>query len=380
MLFDLMIDVERSMVTRKEFCAGMAVTAVSVFAPNDGFSAVVDSKKRALGQFYTHKNCWLHPHIKDFISSCGCCVVYDPFAGIGCLIKTVKDEVPSITESKGLDIDRSLGWDFNDSLINIPHVPNAIIVTNPPYISNYSARRKKINVELDKYFDSTCYDDVYLLALDKMLEAQRHVVAIVPETFINSSYKQKDKLTSITILEENPFNDTDAPVVVLCFDSVCKPLQKIKVYKNAQYVCSLGEVENSRLVPKNSVKMKFNDPSGWLAVRCVDNTSPDDRLRFAFKSDINYNWEERIKVSSRLLTLIALDVPDEQRFAFILECNRVLEEIRRKSHDIILSPFKGNARNGIRRRRLDFLTCRAIIERAYHQVVKAEQLFQPEFF
>jgi len=35
----------------------------------------------------------------------------------------------------------------------------------------------------------------------------------------------------------------------------------------------------------------------------------------------------------------------------------------------MLSPFKGNMKNGVRRRRLDFQTCRAIIERAYHTTV-----------
>ena len=68
-----------------------------------------------------------------------------------------------------------------------------------------------------KYFKKTDYDDVYLIALDRMIEAQENVVAIIPETFINSSYRQKSKLNSISVLEENPFQDTDTPVVVVCF-------------------------------------------------------------------------------------------------------------------------------------------------------------------
>lgn len=332
------------------------------------FKRNFDSKKHILGQFFTEKSSWLLPHIKDFITSSRCCVVYDPFAGTGCLIEAVKKGVSSITEGKGLDIDRSLGWDYNDSLIEIPHVDDAIIVTNPPYISNYSARRKKINRELDKYFASTNYDDIYLLALDRMLEAQKYIVAIVPETFINSPYKQKNRLSSVTVLEENPFNDTSTPVVVVCFDSVSKSLDNIKVYKNSTYICTLGEVEDCRLVPDNSVKMKFNAPSGWLAVRCVDSTNPEDRLRYAFKQDLDYDWENGIKASSRLLTLIEIDVPYDKRALFIAQCNQLLENIRKRSHDMILSPFKGNAKNGLRRRRLDFMTCRAIIEQAYHLI------------
>lgn len=336
----------------------------------DGFSASpVDPHKRMLGQFFTQKKCWLRHQIKEFIIGSKCSIVYDPFAGSGCLIDAVKNNISQITESVGMDIDNSLGWRVNDSLINIPHIDNSIIITNPPYISNYSARRKKISTDLERYFSSTEYDDVYLLALDKMIEAQDFVVALVPETFVNSTYRHKDRLYSITILEENPFEDTDSPVVVLCFDSISKGYDRIKIYKDDNYICSLKEAESCRLVPNSSIEMKFNSIKGWLAVRCVDNTSPNDRLRFSLKKDMKYDWDNGLKNSSRLLTLIDVKVPEQKKPLFILECNKILEDIRERSHDIILSPFKGNTKNGKRRRRLDFLTCRAIVEKAYEKVV-----------
>ena len=48
---------------------------------------------------------------------------------------------------------RKLNWKYNDSLLNIPHINNAIIITNPPYFSNYSASRKKVSDNLKHYFD-----------------------------------------------------------------------------------------------------------------------------------------------------------------------------------------------------------------------------------
>lgn len=222
---------------------------------------------------------------------------------------------------------------------------------------------------LKKYFNESIYDDVYLIALDKMIEAQNYIVAIIPETFINSNFKQKDKLHSITILEDNPFNDTDTPVLVACFDGVKKELKKVKVYKNDKYINTLGDIEEMRLVPNKTVKMVFNDKTGWLGVRCVDTTNPNDMLRFDFKDNIDYDWEKGIKVSSRLLTLISIDIPEDVRKAFIDECNNILNITREKTDDIIFSPFKGNMKNGRRRRRLDFVTCRAIIEKAYFKVV-----------
>ena len=372
--------------SRREFLLGTASATIALAVVESASADIITDPelrhKKTLGQFFTEGSCWLRPQVVAFIRATKCKKAYDPFAGTGCLFDPVQQAVPEIEKCIGLDIDRNLGWPINDSLVKIPHEENAVIVTNPPYISNYSAARKKIGTDLKKYFDSTDYDDVYLLALDKMLEAQKNVVAIIPETFINSPYRQKHLLKSITVLEDNPFLDTDTPVVVVCFDSIEKPYSEIQIYKDSEFVCTLDDVERCRMVPDNSVKLKFNDPDGWLGVRCVDTTDPNNMLHFDFKENIDYNWEKGIKVSSRLLTLISMDVPEKKRQAFIDECNSILDEVRTRSHDIILSPFKGNMKNGVRRRRLDFMTCRAIIERAYHKVVDAKKtkLKQAELF
>ena len=372
--------------SRREFLLGTASATIALAVVESASADIITDPelrhKKTLGQFFTEGSCWLRPQVVAFIRATKCKKAYDPFAGTGCLFDPVQQAVPEIEKCIGLDIDTNLGWPINDSLVKIPHEENAVIVTNPPYISNYSAARKKIGTDLKKYFDSTDYDDVYLLALDKMLEAQKNVVAIIPETFINSPYRQKHLLKSITILEDNPFLDTDTPVVVVCFDSIEKPYSEIQIYKDSEFVCTLDDVERCRMVPDNSVKLKFNDPDGWLGVRCVDTTDPNNMLHFDFKENIDYNWEKGIKVSSRLLTLISMDVPEKKRQAFIDECNSILDEVRTRSHDIILSPFKGNMKNGVRRRRLDFMTCRAIIERGYHKVVDAKKakLKQAELF
>ena len=328
---------------------------------------MTNKEKIVLGQFFTKESVWLKKQIEDFIIDSNTSIAYDPFAGAGDLLNVAQKL--GYKNIKGLDFDSKLSWELNDSLINIPHIDDAIIITNPPYISNYSASRKKVDENLKKYFNESIYDDVYLIALDKMIEAQNYIVAIIPETFINSNFKQKDKLHSITILEDNPFNDTDTPVLVACFDGVKKELNRVKVYKNDKYINTLGNIEDMRLVPGKTVKMAFNDKKGWLGVRCVDTTNPNDMLRFDFKDNIDYDWEKGIKVSSRLLTLISIDIPEDVRKDFIDECNDILNITREKTDDIIFSPFKGNMKNGRRRRRLDFLTCRAIIEKAYFKVV-----------
>ncbi len=322
-------------------------------------------KKLVYGQFFTKEPLWIKPQIKEFILNSNCKIAYDPFAGKGDLLKAAR-EILGFEDVFGLDIDNTLEWVVNDSLVKIPHLKNAIIITNPPYIAKQSATRKKIN--LSKYFELSKYDDVYLIALDKMLEAQNSVVAIIPESFINSSYAQKNKLHSITILEENPFVDTENPVCVACFDCIKKPLKEIKIYKNDKLINNLEYIKNIRIEPKNNIEMSFNNLQGWLGLRAVDSTNDNTTISFDFKENFDYDWEEHIKVSSRHFSLINLNVPTENRKIFIDECNLLVEQIRKKSYDILLTPFKGNTKNGVRRRRLDFRLARAIMEIAYGKV------------
>lgn len=326
----------------------------------------MENKKIKLGQFNTKSALWLKPQVIQFILDSKSKIAYDPFAGAGDLLLAIKEQM-KFRSLLGLDIDETLDWEVNDSLINIPTFKGAIIITNPPYIAKQSASRKKI--DLSKYFSMTKYDDIYLLALDKMLEAQEYVVAIIPESFINSSYKQKNRLSSITVLEENPFEDTENPVCVACFDGKLKDYKKIKIYKNDQLINNLENIINARLEPKNNVNITFNTLKGWLGLRAIDSSDDIKCINFDFKENIKYDWNKKIKVSSRHLTLIDIDVPDDLKQKFIEECNKIINKIRKETSDILLTPFKGNTKSGKRRRRLDFRLARAIMEMAYSNIM-----------
>ncbi len=80
---------------------------------------------------------------------------------------------------------------------------------------------------------------------------------IVPETFINSSFP-KYRLSSITIIENLMFNDTENPICIICFDNKNKTYDQIKVYKNEQYIGDLGAFEKMRKKPHNNIGIKFN--------------------------------------------------------------------------------------------------------------------------
>ena len=143
-------------ISRRKFVSEVAafgtLPVVAAAVDSDGRAVLEGAarKKRSLGQYFTEGTCWLQPQITDFIRNSKCHTVYDPFAGNGCLLSQVVKAVVAIKRMVGLDIDPSLGWEVNDSLIKIPSSPGAIIVTNPPYLSNYSASRKGLGGDLSK--------------------------------------------------------------------------------------------------------------------------------------------------------------------------------------------------------------------------------------
>ena len=324
----------------------------------------MDNKKKKLGQYFTKKDIWLRPQIIDFIKKSKCTIAYDPFAGNGDLLRISKEY--GIKETKGLDIDTNLHWQINDSLTNIPHIDDAIIITNPPYLTKYSASRKKIKIEKEYFKNHT---DLYQLAIDKILESQDYAVAIVPETYINSKYFEKNlsRVYSVTILTQNPFDDTENPVCVVCFDNIEKIPPKVKVYIDDEYLNVYSYFKELRLTPKNQYSIRFNVKNGVLALRAVDLTSKDKKIKFYESSELNYNLN-RIGNSSRLITIIDLDCSDIDIKELVQECNRLLEDYRNKTKDVTLSPFKGNTKEGKRRRRLDYRTARSIIEQAISNI------------
>jgi hypothetical protein len=327
------------------------------------------SKKRSLGQFFTKNDFWLKGHILDFIKSTRATVALDPFAGDGDLLRASR----SIGFKKiiGMDIDHSLGWKHNDSLVRVPVMRNSIIITNPPYLTNYSAKRKGLYLGVKKYFESCRYDDLYQLAMDKCL-ANEFGVMIVPETFINSSFP-KNRLVSITIIESKLFNDTDNPICVVCFDGKIKPLDQVKFYKNDKFLGTLGHFEKLRRIPHKGIFIRFNAPRGKIALRAVDTTNPQKPISFMRPEEIDYDLNS-IKESSRLITLIDLRIDNDEIGKVIEHSNEQLAAFRNRTHDVLLSPFKGNKTNGERRRRLDYFTARAFLEDACEAVCPNRRL------
>lgn len=316
------------------------------------------SKKVDLGQYFTIKDTWLKSQIKEFLKNLNTEGVLDPFAGKGNLLDIAQKL--GFKNIIGYDIDNSFKWETNDSLIHIPPT-GYLIITNPPYLAKNSAKLK--NSPSYKYFENNNFTDLYQIALKCCLDTHDYIIAIVPESFLLSNLFTS-RLYSITVLEENPFNDTDCPVCVACFNNIEN--NNTLVYKDDVFIDTLTNLKNKKLIPKNNIKMKFNSQNGQIGVRSVDGVNGTEKIHFALPNELNYPLNN-IKYSSRSITIIEIET-DKDIEKIIERSNLILENFRRDTHDLLLSPFKGNNKQGERRRRLDYRTARAILEKAISEI------------
>jgi hypothetical protein len=309
------------------------------------------TKKKSLGQYFTKNQLWLDDLTINFLGEYD--RVVDPFAGDGDLLKLFPNTL-------GYDIDPTLNWQINDSLLSIPKGDGGdVCVTNPPYLAKNWAVRRKL-VDTYRYFEALPeYDDLYQLAIKQCLLSFDKVVAIVPETYISASHF-KDRLSFVNIIEGEMFSDTQCPVLVAAWDKVSTP--DFEVYKNSSFVANWQQiVATLPAVQVDQTEMKFNDPDGDLGIICFDNTT-EKSIRFCHGAIVP---RSEIKHTSRLKTRIAMgNVSDD----LIVECNRILASVRETSSDIIMSPWRGNMKTGERRRRLDFALARRIINLAVNNL------------
>ena len=325
----------------------------------------IDISKVSLGSFYTTKSGWLTEEVRQFLEkalseSNG--YLLDPFAGDGHLLEAIKSDSilgARVTQATGFDIQGDT-FPFNDSLIFIPNPQRAVIVTNPPYLANHSAKRKGVDQLVAKYFAGSTQKNLYRIALEKALESADYVVAIIPETFLLSTFP-KHRLELAVVIQDSLFGDTDAPALVACFTKESCP--DAHIFTGNQRIGNLSEILALResTAPKHTID--FNDPNGRIGLRAVDGSDGKTPIAFVAARDFGYP-SDSVAVSSRLMTYLEVPgVADEDMPELISKANGMLASIRMRSGDLVLAPFKGNNKAGKRRRRLDYALARRILNK-----------------
>ena len=322
----------------------------------------IDADKVSRGEFFTTDSAWLNKPVRKFLEQAFAhsSQALDPFAGDGHMLALVAEEFG--VSIAGFDI-ASKHWPKNDSLKKIANPNRSVIITNPPYLANHSAKRKGVDSLVAKYFASG-FDNLYKLALDRCLAAADYVVAIVPETFLLSSF-DKSRLQLVAVIESDLFSDTEAPAVVACFGATAKNCQ---VFANDKKIGQLDQLLSLRKFANHAkVEIRFNVAAGRIGLRAVDGSDGETPIAFMPAEKFKYA-AGKVSHSSRLMTYVEMPgLSDAQVAKVIRAANKKLATIRDESKDLVLAPFKGNDKNGKRRRRLDYALAREILNFAVNQ-------------
>lgn len=322
--------------------------------------------KKQHGQFFTKKNPFEFIKIQEWIFSIlnknEHQNIVEPFAGNKDLFYSFKNNFNFKNNWEFYDIEpKHPDIIENDSIFNLKK-DNFLIITNPPYLAKNSATRNKLN------YPDTTYEDIYLLALEKMLANSEYVMAIIPESFITAGLFHQ-KLEFVISVEMNMFDDTDCPVCIACFNTHKKTVD-FDIYRNDLRIglySELSLLDLRKIKTKTIIKNKdinFYSPLGEIGLIAIDNTV-NASIKFVDGNLIN---GAKIKKTSRSLTRIKLDqsflnIIHKYGFInFINDLNVTLNNHRDITSDLFLTSFKGLRKDGHYRRRLSFDIAKKIIE------------------
>jgi hypothetical protein len=347
----------------------------------------MDQKKRQHGQYFTRGNPFGNEAFQSWckeIPGFDRQVLYEPFAGANHIPKSIRDlgvhnkwqsyDLAPSVENVCPDI-KTIKQNTLAANFSLSKKSAQVVVTNPPYLAKNSATRRGLE------YPDTQEPDLYLFALNKLLNEVPYVAAIIPESFLTQN-KHHGRLYAIVSLKELLFEDTEHPVCLALFVPPEKALGgEFEVWSDHVKLGSwsslkqkeakafgLNENSSSKTV---SGEVRFNVKSGKLGLHACDNQlSPT--IRFVRGETIS---EARIKVSSRAVTRIEVEGDEtweqSQCEAIVSKANDILGEYRRNTQDVFLTAFKGMRKDGGYRRRMDFKTAKSILEKSIQDLASS---------
>lgn len=322
------------------------------------------NKKRIHGQFYTTENPFGLNGFKEWWSMVPnkSLNVLEPFAGSNNIITMLQSEKLIGSNFSSFDIDpKSDKVNKQDTIKKFPK-GYSIVITNPPYLANNVASRRKLNTKPSKY------DDLYKDCLELCLNNSDWVAAIIPESFINADIFQDRLFGLIELTSPNMFADTQHPTCLAMF--IPPKLKNItKVWRWNEYLGELDIIRKTHLdllTTEHDCKIQFNKKNGQLGLVAIDNTVSDS-ISFVNASELR---DSDIEATSRTKTRILLEPPPSDIKHLISELNKQLATYRLTTHDIYLTPFKGLRKDLKYRRRIDYATAKKLIYTVLNDIKK----------
>lgn len=317
------------------------------------------ARQRELGQFYTLGNPFRYRAFRRWLAlfEAERLRVVEPFAGANHLVRLARDAGwtpdwecwdidPAVPKAEGVAIRQ------RDTLADFP-TGCRVAVTNPPYLSKSSATRRGLP------FPPTKHDDLYKLALDRMLTHCEYVAAIIPETFLTADLFT-ERLCAVVSITERLFEETEHPVCLALFlPADRKETPDFELWHGDVFLGMHSEIA-AKLSPAPACHpWSFNRIEGAIGLRAIDGTSGPS-IAFVPASEIP---QGSVKLSGRALTRIA-GCPPGLEGPLIAAANRRLRAYRTATSDALLPAFKGLRKDGRYRRRIAFGDARQILDHA----------------
>lgn len=304
--------------------------------------------KRQNGQFYTAANPFRHRAFRAWAAAAGLpeTRVLEPFAGSNQLVRFL-GEMDLCRTSRSFDIQPAAPHvRRRDTLRSFP-TGYRVCVTNPPWLARNSAAFRGLP------FPDCRYDDLYKLCLEKCLANCRWVAALVPESFIRTGLFRA-RLRHFVSLTSRMFFDTGHPVGLALFEPDWHA--DAVVWSGHRRIGALSGIEKLRPRPRpDGPPIRFNDPAGNVGLIALDNTQTAS-IRFC---DVRELAHYRVKTTGRHITKITVDGPIR-----LDSWNTYLCDFREKTHDVLMTCYKGIRKDGRYRRRLDWQLARGIVHHA----------------
>lgn len=307
----------------------------------------LEARKRAQGQFYTRGNPFTLLPFRQWAETVGLSRVnlLEPFAGANDIIHSLR-EIGLCDGFTSYDISPADRYVIQrDTIRDFPKNFYAC-VTNPPWLARNSATRRGLP------FPSNRYDNLYKHCLQLCLDNCRYVAALIPASYLQSGLFRK-RLKTYILLHDTIFADTENPVCLALFDDA--PSEQVEIYYDDRRVGTLGSLIERLPRRRTNRNVRFNDPQGALGFISFDDTKRPS-IRFCEAEEVK---EYDIKVSSRFITRISGDFNNLS--IFIESLNNKLDEFRRDTCDIFLTPYNGLRDDGQYRRRMQFGLARELI-------------------
>ena len=306
------------------------------------------SAKRADGRYFTRRNLFDTPCFRAWAAAAELpqATLIEPFAGRGDLIDMLS-ELGLCENFRAYDINPAAQRvTRHDSLADFPQ--GGVVVTNPPWLARNSATRRGLP------FPETIHDDLYKHCLQTCLDNAGHVAAIIPASFLSAGVF-RSRLRAVDMANMPVFQDTENPACLALF----APGESgdVAIYEGGNFVGELSVLERRLPRPKRDIPMRFNAPEGALGFVAFDNTRAES-IRFCRGEALR---KHRIGATSRMITRIDLQFNCDLD-SLIRKLNRRIQQFRRDTADVFLTPFKGLRKDAPRlRRRMEFRLARKFV-------------------